>query len=341
MTIRFNRPYTSPMAAVAMQDAADRGHLSGDGEWTRRATDLLQAITGSDQALLTTSCTHALEMSAMLLGVGDGDEVIMPSFTFVSTANAFALRGARPVFVDIRDDTFNIDERLIEAAITDRTRAIVVVHYAGVACEMDEVCAIAARHGLPVIEDNAHGFGGTYRHRNLGTLGSLATLSFHETKNIQCGEGGALLINDAQLFEQAEILREKGTNRSKFFRGQVDKYTWVSVGSSYLPSDLLAAYLVSQLEEFDSIQKRRAVIWQRYRMDLATWAADTGVRFQICPTDREQPSHLFALLAPDLESRQRLIAHLDRHDVKAVFHYVPLHSSPVGVTFGDWHLPVT
>lgn len=339
--IPFNRPYTSPHAASAMADAAERGHLSGDGHYTERANSLLRALTGSHRVLLTTSCTHALEMSAMLLGVGPGDEVIMPSFTFVSTANAFALRGATPVFLDIRADTFNIDERLLEDAITERTRAIVVVHYAGVGCEMDQICEIAARYCIPVIEDNAHGFGGRYREQTLGTIGPLATLSFHETKNVQCGEGGALLVNDEDLFETAEILREKGTNRSRFFRGQVDKYTWVSMGSSYLPSDLLAAYLVTQLEEFDEIQKRRMLVWQRYRADLDPWAEASGFAFQHCPEDREHPAHLFALLAPDLDTRQAMITHLGEHAIKAVFHYVPLHSSPMGRTFGERHLPVT
>ncbi|MBI5088476.1 MAG: dTDP-4-amino-4,6-dideoxygalactose transaminase [Actinobacteria bacterium] len=331
--IPFNRPYTSPRAAAAMADAARRGHLSGDGHYTRLASRMLQEITGSPAVLLTTSCTHALEMCALLLGIGPGDEVIMPSFTFVSTANAFALRGATPVFADIRADTFNLDERQLEAAITERTRAVVVVHYAGVACEMDEILDICARHGIPVIEDNAHGLGGTYRGAPLGSLGALATLSFHETKNVQCGEGGALLIND--------LFREKGTNRSRFFRGQVDKYTWVSLGSSYLPSDLLAAYLTTQLEEFDEIQKLRMLVWQRYQTELASWAAAAGFEFQHCPDDREHPAHLFALLAPDLDTRQRFIAHLGAAGVKVVFHYVPLHSSPMGHTFGERHLPVT
>ncbi|MEZ5224994.1 MAG: dTDP-4-amino-4,6-dideoxygalactose transaminase [Ilumatobacteraceae bacterium] len=339
--IPFNLPYTSARASSAMADAADRGQLSGDGHYTKLANSLIRALTGANRVLLTTSCTHALEMSAMLLGVGPGDEVIMPSFTFVSTANAYALRGAKPVFVDIRPDTFNIDERLIEAAITERTKAIVVVHYAGVACEMDEILDIAGRHGIPVIEDNAHGFGGRYRGRHLGSMGSLSTLSFHETKNIQCGEGGALLVNDEELFEPAEIAREKGTNRSRFFRGQVDKYTWVSLGSSYLPSDLLAAYLVTQLEEFDEIQRRRQAVWQTYRSELAAWAPSRGFSFQHCPDDREQPAHLFALLAPDLESRQAMIKHLGEHAIKAVFHYVPLHSSPMGMTFGERYLPIT
>jgi len=340
-TIPFNRPYSSPHGAGAMADAAARGHLSGDGHYTRLASEALKHRTGAQHALLTTSCTHALEMCALLIDVREGDEVIMPSFTFVSTANAFALRGARPVFVDIRPDTFNLDERLIEAAITPRTRAIVVVHYAGVACEMDEIVAVAQRHSLPVIEDNAHGFGGTYRGTPLGSIGALATLSFHETKNIQCGEGGALLINDESLLESAEIAREKGTNRSRFFRGQVDKYTWVSLGSSYLPSDLLAAYLSTQLDEFDSIQARRMHVWQRYRSELADWAAGRGFGFQVCPEDRKHPAHLFALLAPDLATRQAFITHLAEAGIKAVFHYVPLHSAPMGLTFGDRHLPVT
>jgi len=280
-------------------------------------------------------------MTAMLIGIQPGDEVIMPSFTFVSTANAFALRGARPVFVDIRPDTFNIDERLIEAAITARTKAIVVVHYAGVGCEMDEVLSIANNHGLVVIEDNAHGLGGTYKGQKLGTFGSLSTLSFHETKNVQCGEGGALLINDAAMVEPAEIIREKGTNRSRFFRGQVDKYTWVSAGSSYLLADILAAFLLGQLEEFDFIQSRRHNVWSAYREGLNDWAESSGFTFQLCPSDREHPAHLFALLAPDLEQRQLMIEHLKERGVNAVFHYVPLHSSPAGIHFGECDLPVT
>lgn len=339
--IPFNRPYTSPRAAAAMADAAERGHLSGDGHYTKLASARLCELTGGGNTLLTTSCTHALEMCALLLGVEAGHEVIMPSFTFVSTANAFALRGATPVFVDIRGDTFNIDERLIESAITPRTRAIVVVHYAGVACEMEEILAIAARHGVPVIEDNAHGLGGSYRGARLGSIGALATQSFHETKNVQCGEGGALVLNDHELVERAEISREKGTNRSRFFRGQVDKYTWVSLGSSYLPSDLLAAYLTTQLDEFEQIQARRMEIWQRYRSELEVWAKGSGFIFQHCPDDREHPAHLFALLAPDLASRQRFIARLEERGIKAVFHYVPLHSAPMGRTFGELHLPVT
>jgi dTDP-4-amino-4,6-dideoxygalactose transaminase len=340
-SIPFNRPYTSPRAGMAMADAAARGHLSGDGYYTRLVNQRLVDLTGAAHALLTTSCTHALEMSALLLDLQPGDEVIMPSFTFVSTANAFALRGATPVFVDIRPDTFNLDERQLESAISSRTRAIVVVHYAGVACEMDEIMSVAQQHGIPVIEDNAHGFGGTYRGTTLGSIGALATLSFHETKNIQCGEGGALLVNDERWYEQAEIIREKGTNRSRFFRGQVDKYTWVELGSSYLPSDLLAAYLSTQLDELDDIQARRMHVWTRYRNELKEWAERAGFGFQTCPDDRTHPAHLFALLAPDLATRHRFITEVAEAGVKSVFHYVPLHSAPVGRQYGERHLPVT
>jgi dTDP-4-amino-4,6-dideoxygalactose transaminase len=292
--------------------------------------------------LLTTSCTHALEMTAMLLDIGEGDEVIMPSFTFVSCANAFALRGARPVFVDIRSDTYNLDETLIEAAVTPRTKAIVVVHYAGVACEMEAILELGDRHGVAVIEDNAHGLGATYRGRALGSMGQLASLSFHETKNVHCGEGGALLISNPALVERAEILREKGTNRSRFFRGQVDKYTWVDVGSSYLPSDLLAAFLTAQLEDFESIQAQRSHIWQTYASELQTWSKENGFVLPDPPPHSQHCAHLFGVLAPDLAQRQLLIAHLDALGIKAVFHYVPLHSSPMGRHFAPrTELPIT
>jgi dTDP-4-amino-4,6-dideoxygalactose transaminase len=341
--IPFNRPYTTGREFELMADAIARGHLSGDGHYTRTATAALERLTSAPRVLLTTSCTHALEMSALLLDLRPGDEVLMPSFTFVSTANAFALRGATPVFVDIRRDTFNIDECAIEAAITARTRAIVVVHYAGVACEMDEITRIGAARGIPVIEDDAHGFGATYRGRPLGSFGALATLSFHETKNIHCGEGGALLINDPQMDDRAEILREKGTNRSRFFRGQVDKYTWIDIGSSYLPSDLLAAFLCAQLDEFDDIQARRLTIWDRYRAELAEWAGANGFTMQTVPPHCHHPAHLFALLAPDLAMRTRFIEHMSDSGVHVVFHYVPLHSAPKGVDLtGDvGELPVT
>jgi dTDP-4-amino-4,6-dideoxygalactose transaminase len=326
-----------------LADAVARGHLSGDGHYTKRDHELLAKISGVEHVLLTTSCTHALEMCASLLGTGPGDEVIVPSFTFVSSVNAFAIRGARPVFVDIRPDTLNLDEQLLEAAITDRTKAIVVVHYAGVACEMDAIREIAGRHGIPIVEDNAHGLGARYRGETLGTMGDLATLSFHETKNIQCGEGGALLTNRLDLVERAEILREKGTNRSQFFRGQIDKYTWVDVGSSYLPSDLLAAFLLAQLEHFDDIQAARQRIWGRYDDSLAAWAADAGVRTPIVPAHCEQPAHLYYLLLPTLDDRQAFIDHLRERDVQAVFHYVPLHTSPMGLELGGAaaHCPVT
>jgi dTDP-4-amino-4,6-dideoxygalactose transaminase len=339
--IPFNRPYVTGAETGLMIDAVRRGHLSGDGYYTRRASRLLAEIVGAPNVLLTTSCTHALELAAMLLGIEPGDEVIMPSFTFVSTANAFVLRGARPVFVDIRPDTHNIDEKLIEQAITPRTRVIVVVHYAGVACEMDEILAIAGRHGLAVVEDNAHGLGAQYHGRPLGSLGALSTLSFHETKNIQCGEGGALVINDDAYVEQAEVIREKGTNRSKFFRGEVDKYTWVGMGSSYLPSDLLAAFLTAQLENFDDIQRQRMDMWSAYASRLADWAWLNDFALPDPPAHVEHPAHLFWMVAPDLECRQRFIGHMRGRGIKVVFHYVPLHSSPMGLPSRTGDLPVT
>jgi dTDP-4-amino-4,6-dideoxygalactose transaminase len=282
-------------------------------------------------------------MAALLLDLRPGDEVIMPSFTFVSTANAVVLRGARPVFIDIRPDTLNIDERLIEAAITPQTRAIMAVHYAGVACEMDAILDIAGRHGVPVVEDNAHGLFGKYQGRLLGTMGALATLSFHETKNITCGEGGALLVNDPSLVERAEILREKGTNRSRFFRGQVDKYTWVDVGSSYLPSEILAAFLLAQLEARDRIQASRQRIWRFYAEHLAEWARRRGISLPTVPAPCDHPAHLFYLLLPSLTDRQALIAHLKARGISSVFHYLPLHLSDMGRRFGgkEGDCPVT
>lgn len=308
--------------------------LTGDGPFTARASELISGLVGGGSSLLTTSCTHALEMTALLLDLSDGDEVIMPSFTFVSTANAYVLRGAVPVFVDCRPDTLNLDERLIEGAITSRTKAIVVVHYGGVACEMDEILAIAERHGLVVIEDNAHGLGGSYRGRPLGSLGAMATQSFHATKNVHCGEGGALVLNDASFYERAEMIREKGTNRSQFFRGMVDKYRWVDVGSSYLPSDLLAAFLTAQLEGFDAIQKERMRVWNTYDTELPAWAEQQGVTTPTVANDREHPAHLYFLLLPDHDHQQRLIKHLGEAGVLGVFHYVPLDSAPVGLERG-------
>jgi dTDP-4-amino-4,6-dideoxygalactose transaminase len=332
--IPFNRPAIAGREIEYLSDAVARGHVSGDGYYTRECHAAFERILPGSKALLTTSCTHALELTALLLSVEPGDEVVVPSFTFVSTINAFVLRGARPVFLDIRSDTLNLDERLLESRISARTKAIVPVHYAGVGCEMDEILRIAAARDIPVVEDNAHGLFGTYRGRPLGTMGRLATLSFHETKNLTCGEGGALLINDPELLPRAEILREKGTNRSRFFRGQVDKYTWVDVGSSYLPSDLLAAFLYGQLEVWEKIQKRRQAIWQRYAVALADWAASRGARLPHVPGHCVQPGHLFYLLMPDLESRQRLIRHLDARGIHAVFHYLPLHLSEMGRRFG-------
>jgi dTDP-4-amino-4,6-dideoxygalactose transaminase len=269
-----------------------------------------------------------------LLNLKDGDEVIVPSFTFVSTINAFVLRGAKPVFADVRPDTLNLDESKLEALITSKTRAIVVVHYAGVACEMDVIMEIANRHGIPVVEDNAHGLFGKYKGKYLGTFGVLATQSFHETKNFTSGEGGALLINDPKYIEDAEILREKGTNRSRFFRGQVDKYTWINVGSSYLPSDLLAAFLLAQLEEREKVQSLRQRIWETYYKELYDWAEENHVQLPFVPAHCEQPYHMFHLLFPDLERRQAAIAHLQEHGIHAVFHYLPLHLSPMGEKYG-------
>lgn len=332
--IPFNAPGLAGHEVEYLHEAIRNRHASGNGPFTRRCEVLLERETGARRALLTTSCTHALEMMALLLDIAPGDEVIVPSFTFVSTVNAFVLRGARPVFVDIRPDTLNLDERLLESRITARTRAVVPVHYAGVACEMDEILAVAARHGIAVLEDNAHGLFGRYRGRTLGTFGCLAAQSFHETKNISCGEGGALLLNDPALVERAEILREKGTDRSKFFRGLVDKYTWVDVGSSYVMSDLLAAFLCAQLEQREVIQARRRELWQRYDAELADWARQIGVQTPTVPPGCEQAYHMYYLVMPTPEGRDGLLAHLKANGVQAVFHYLPLHMSPMGRRFG-------
>jgi dTDP-4-amino-4,6-dideoxygalactose transaminase len=332
--IPFNRPYLTGVEERYIAEVLKSSHLSGDGAFTKQATQLLRQLTGAQAALVTTSCTHALDMSALLLDLGPGDEVIVPSFTFTSTVNAYCLRGATAVFVDCRADTLNIDERLLKSAITDRTKAIVVVHYAGVAAEMAVINDIAARHGLVVIEDNAHGLGGTYQGKALGTFGAMATQSFHETKNIQCGEGGALVFNDMTYHARAEIIREKGTNRSQFFRGMVDKYRWVDLGSSYLPSEILAAVLVAQLEGFSDIQRRRTEIWETYHRELADWAGAQGVVRPTVPPDRTHAAHLYYLLLPDLESRQQLLAHLAQQGIMATFHYQPLHSAPAGLAHG-------
>jgi len=315
-------------------EAHAKGHLSGDGLFTKRCHAWLEQTTGTRRALLTHSCTAALEMSALLLDLVPGDEVIMPSFTFVSTANAFVLRGAVPVFVDIRADTLNLDENLIEAAITPKTRAICVVHYAGVGCEMDAIGAIAARHGLAVVEDAAQGVLSTYCGKPLGTIGELGALSFHETKNVISGEGGALLVNDERFVERAEIVREKGTNRSQFFRGQVDKYTWVDVGSSYLPSEILAAFLAAQLEDAERITAARLAIWDRYHATLKPYEARGLLRRPIVPEHCTHNAHMYYVLLRDLETRTRFIAMLRETGVHPVFHYVPLHSAPAGRRYG-------
>lgn len=332
--IPFNKPWLTGDEEVLVRSAMQSERWSGDGPFTKKCHDLLAETLGAGKVLLTTSCTHALEMSALLLDIKHGDEVIMPSFTFVSTANAFVMRGARPVFVDIRPDTLNLDERLVERAITPRTRAIVPVHYAGVGCAMHTLLDIARRHGLPVVEDNAHGLFGKYDGRWLGTFGALATLSFHETKNFTCGEGGALLINDLAFAQRAEILREKGTNRSRFFRGEVDKYSWVDLGSSYLPADLLAAFLFGQLSRHAEIQSRRRAVWMRYAERLGAWAGANGVRLPVVPPECDQAWHMFYILLPDEARRARVIAHLKARGILSVFHYLPLHLSDMGRGFG-------
>jgi dTDP-4-amino-4,6-dideoxygalactose transaminase len=332
--IPFNRPALVGNELAYVADSVKRGHISGDGAYTRRCEALLAECLGGSRVLLTTSCTHALEMSALLLEIGPDDEFIVPSFTFVSTANAFALRGARPKFVDIRPDTLNLDETQLLRSITPRTRAIVLVHYGGVACEMDEILRIAAERAIPVIEDNAHGLFATYRGRPLGTFGRMSTLSFHETKNIFCGEGGALILNAPADCPRAEVLREKGTDRSRFFRGEVDRYRWVDVGSSYVLSDMLAAFLLAQLETRDRIQLARRGIWERYREGLGDWAERRGVALPAVPSHCTPAYHLFYVLMQSPFDRQRLIEHLRRRGIQAIHHYLPLHRSPMGERLG-------
>jgi len=330
--IPFNKPFMTGKELWYISQAHARGHLAGDGEFTKKCSRWLEERIGARRALLTHSCTAALEMAAILADVGPGDEVIMPSFTFVSTANAFVLRGAKPVYVDIRADTLNIDESKIESAITRRTKAIVPVHYAGVGCEMDTIMEIADRHGLVVIEDAAQGVMSTYRGRPLGSIGHMAALSFHETKNLISGEGGALLLNDARFVERAEIVREKGTNRSQFFRGQVDKYTWVDIGSSYLPGEIVAAFLWAQMEEADSINARRLAVWAAYDRGLAP--VPQVVRRPTVPASCAHNAHMYYMLLPNLETRTTFIDALKRDSITSVFHYIPLHSSPSGRSFG-------
>lgn len=332
--IPFNRASLTGKEFEYISQAIKAIHISGDGPFSKKCHAWLQSTFGVPKALLTTSCTHALEMSALILKIQPGDEVICPAFTFVTTINAYVLRGARPVFADIRPDTLNLDETKLEALITQKTKAILVVHYAGVGCEMDVILEIANRHGIPVVEDNAHGLFGKYKGRYLGTFGCMATQSFHETKNFTCGEGGALLINDPQYIERAEVIREKGTNRARFFRGQVDKYTWVDVGSSYLPSDILAAFLFAQFEQHEDIQARRKRIWETYQAGLKDWAESHAVRLPVIPEYCEQPYHMYYLLLPSLEARQKMINHLKSNGILSVFHYLPLNVSEMGMKFG-------
>ncbi len=341
--IPFNRPFIVGKEFEYIRQAIENTHLCGDGSFTRKCHALLEQALSIPKALLTTSCTHALEMAALLLDIQPGDEIIVPSFTFVTTVNAFVLRGACPVFIDIRPDTLNLDEAKLEQLIAPLTKAIVPVHYGGVGCEMEAIMKIAKRYGVAVIEDNAHGLFGKYKGEYLGTFGSLATQSFHETKNFSCGEGGALLINDPQYIERAEIIREKGTNRSRFFRGQVDKYSWVDLGSSYLPSDMLAAFLYAQLEAREQIQGKRRQIWEYYYNHLQYWSQEHDIRLPIVPRHCEQAYHMFYLLMPSLSKRQALMAHLKAHGIASVFHYLPLHLSDMGRRFGgkEGDCPVT
>ncbi len=332
--VDFNRPVMVGRELEYMKQAIENGHISGDGPFTRKCHAFLEEELGVRKALLTTSCTHALEMSAILLDIQPGDEVIIPDFTFVSTVNAFVLRGAKPVFLDIRPDTLNLNESRLEAALTPKTKAIVPVHYAGVGCEMDSIMDVARRHNMAVVEDNAHGLFGKYKGKYLGTFGSMASQSFHETKNFTSGEGGALLINDPVLVERAEIIREKGTNRSRFFRGQVDKYTWVDIGSSYLPSDILAAFLFAQFEQHEKIQLHRKHVWEMYYAGLKDWANSHDVQLPCIPNHCEQSYHMFYMLLPSLELRQNLIAYLRERGIYSVFHYLPLHLSDMGQNFG-------
>ncbi|BAN36684.1 TDP-4-oxo-6-deoxy-D-glucose transaminase [Sulfuricella denitrificans skB26] len=328
--IPFNKPYMTGNELLYISQAHAKGHLAGDGDFTKKCHAWLEQRIGCQKALLTHSCTAALEMAAILANIQPGDEVIMPSYTFVSTANAFVLRGGVPVFIDIRTDTLNIDESKIEAAITPRTKAIVPVHYAGVGCEMDAIMAIAERYNLIVIEDAAQGVMSSYKGKPLGSIGHMGAVSFHETKNIISGEGGALLINDTRFAERAEIIREKGTNRCQFFRGQVDKYTWVDIGSSYLPSELVAAFLWAQMQEAEGITQRRLAIWNTYHEAFSEIELKGLVRRPVIPDSCQHNAHMYYMLLPDLAERGKFIADLRQAGISAVFHYVPLHSSPEG-----------
>jgi dTDP-4-amino-4,6-dideoxygalactose transaminase len=334
--IDFNVPPFIGKETEYVEEAIKNHKISGDGEFTRRCSSLLKEMMGVDYVLLTTSCTHATEMAALLADIHPGDEVIMPSYTFVSTADAFVLRGAKAVFVDIRPDTMNIDENLIEQAVTEKTRAIVPVHYAGVGCEMDTIMDIARRHNLYVVEDAAQGIQSTYRDKPLGTIGDFGCFSFHETKNLSMGEGGAIVTQNQDMEEMAEIIREKGTNRSKFFRGQIDKYTWVEAGSSYLPSELNAAYLCAELEEADKILENRMATWQFYQENLKG-LEDAGIlELPVIPKECKHNAHMFYIKTKNLEERTRLIRYLKERGINAVFHYIPLHSAPAGRRYGEF-----
>ncbi len=343
LDIPFNKPVFAGNELWYIQDAVQRMHISGDGHYTGRCHEMLEEIHGGSRVLLTTSCTTALELAALLLDLEPGDEVIMPSFTFVSTANAFALRGAKIRFADVSPDTLNIDPTHVRSLINDRTRVIVPVHYAGVACDMDELAAIAAPHGIAIIEDAAQALGSTYRGKPLGSIGQMGTLSFHETKNVICGEGGAIIVNDESLVKPAEIAREKGTNRAAFFRGEVDKYTWCDLGGSMLPSDILAAFLLGQLEHLSALNGRRRTLWDRYLEGLGSLGEREDVDLPVVPEYATHNAHLFGLRVRDLEARSELIEGLRDRGIGAVFHYVPLHLSPMGRAMGyqDGDLPVT
>lgn len=335
--IPFNKVIKTGNELDCIQDAINAMHISGDGLYTKKCHDFLESFLNVKKVLLTSSCTHALEMTAILLDIKEGDEVIVPSFTFVSTANAFAMRGAKIVFADIRPDTLNIDEKLLRNLITKKTKAIVPVHYAGVGCEMDEIMTISSEYAIPVVEDNAHGLFGKYKGRYLGTFGCMATQSFHETKNITCGEGGALLINDDKFIDRAEIIREKGTDRSRFFRGQVDKYSWVDIGSSYLPSDILAAFLYAQLESWEAIQKKRKEIWTFYDEHLKEWAVANKIKTPYIPAHCEHPAHIYYLIMNSLEERKSFIDYMNSQRINCVFHYLPLNTSKMGINLGAGH----
>lgn len=335
--INFNVPPCAEKAMDYIRECVENQKICGDGAYTKKCNEWIEKRTGTTKCLLTTSCTHATELAALLADIRPGDEVIMPAYTFVSTADAFVLRGATPVFVDIRPDTMNIDEKLIEAAITEKTKAIVPMHYAGVACEMDTIMDIAKRHNLVVIEDAAQGIMSTYKGKALGTFGEFGCFSFHETKNYSMGEGGALLIRDEKNVEEAEIIREKGTNRSKFYRGQIDKYTWVNYGSSYLPSDMNAAYLYAQLEKADEINNARLACWNRYYRNLQPLAESGKIELPVVPEGCVHNAHMFYVKARDIEERTAFIAYLKENGVMSVFHYIPLHTAPAGKKFGRFH----